>query len=77
MKKDGLLNVTMEAYDGAEACEFVGIFSLDKISVNMKRLASVYIMTNGLSVFKKSTWKNKIELTKNIQGLWFRKSGRI
>ena len=55
MKKDGLLNVTMEAYDGAEACEFVGIFSLDKISVNMKRLASVYIMTNGLSVFKKST----------------------
>ena len=27
---------------------------------------------NGLSVFKNSTWKNKKELTKNIQGLWFR-----
>ena len=28
---------------------------------------------NGLSVFKNSTWKNKKELTKNIQGLSFRK----
>ena len=33
MKKDGLFNVTMGTYDGAEVCELVGIFSLDKVSV--------------------------------------------
>ena len=33
MKKDGLLNVTMGAYDRAEVCEFAGTFSLDKTSV--------------------------------------------
>ena len=32
---------------------------------------------NGLPVFKNSILKNKKELTKNIQGLWFRNSGRI
>ena len=31
MKKDGLLNVTIWAYDEAEVCELVGMFSLDKI----------------------------------------------
>ena len=33
MKKDGLFDVAMGAYDGAEICELVGIFLLDKISV--------------------------------------------
>ena len=33
MKKDGLFDVTMGAYDGAEVCEFVGTYLLDKISV--------------------------------------------
>ena len=32
MKKDGSFDVTMGAYDGAEVCELVGIFLLDKIS---------------------------------------------
>ena len=31
MKKDGLFDVTMGAYNGAEVCEFVGTFLLDKI----------------------------------------------
>ena len=33
MKKVVLLNVTTRAYDGAEVCELVGTFPLDKISV--------------------------------------------
>ena len=33
MKKDGLFDVTMGAYDGAEICELIGIFLLDKINV--------------------------------------------
>ena len=77
MKKDGLLNVTMGAYDGAEVCELVGIFSLDKVSVKYDKNSIVLYHDNRLPVFKNSTWKNKKELRKNIQGLWFTNSGRI
>ena len=31
MKKDGLFDVKMGPYDGAEVCELVGTFLLDKI----------------------------------------------
>ena len=77
MKKDGLFNVTMGAYDGAEVCELVGTFSLDKISVKYDENSIGLYHDNGLSVFKNPTWKNKKKLTENIQGLWFRNSGRI
>ena len=76
-KKDNLFNVTMGAYDGAEVCELVGTFSLDKISVEYDKNGIGLYHENGLSIFKNSTWKNKKELTKNIQGLWFRNNGRI
>ena len=76
-KKNGLFNVTIETYDGAEVCELVGIFSLDKISVNYDKNSIGLYHDNELSVFKNSTLNNKKELTKNIQGLWFRNSGRI
>ena len=33
MKKDSLFDVTLGPYDGAEVCELVGTFLLDKISV--------------------------------------------
>ena len=56
MKKDGLFNVTVGAYDGAEVCELVGIFSLDKISVKYKTSIGLY-HDNGLSVFKKLNLK--------------------
>ena len=56
MKKDGLFNVTVGAYDGAEVCELVGIFSLDKISVKYKNSIGLY-HDNGLSVFKKLNLK--------------------
>ena len=77
MKKDSWFNVTMGAYLGAEVCEVVGIFSLDKISVKYDKNSIGLYYDNGLSVFNNSTWKNKTELTKNIQGLWFKNSGRI
>ena len=32
MKKDGLFEVTMGAYNGAEVCEPVGTLLLDKVS---------------------------------------------
>ena len=67
MKEDGLFNVAMGAYDGAEICELVGTFSLDKVSVKYDKNTIGLYHDNGLSVFKNSTWKNKKELTKTIK----------
>ena len=55
MKKDGLLNVTMGAYDRAEVCEFAGTFSLDKTSVEYDKNSIGLYHDNGLSIFKNST----------------------
>ena len=55
MKKDGLFNVTMGAYDEAEVCELVVTFSLDKISVKYDKNSIGLYHDNGLSVFKNST----------------------
>ena len=79
MKKDGLFNVTMGPYDGAEVCELVGTFPLDKISVEYDKnsIGLYHDNDNELSIFKNITWNNKKELTKHIQGLCFRNSGRI
>ena len=55
MKKDGLFNVTVGAYDGAEVCELVGTFSLDKISVEFDKNRISLYHDIGLSVFKNST----------------------
>ena len=55
MKKDGLFNVAMGAYDGAEVCKLVGIFSLDKVSVKYDKNSIVLYHDNRLPVFKNST----------------------
>ena len=54
MKKDGLFNVTMRAYDGAEVSQLVGTFLLDRISVKYDKNRIGLCGDNGLSVFKKS-----------------------
>ena len=76
-KKMVCLMLQSGPYDGAEVCELVGTFLLDKISVKYDKNSIGSYHDNGLSVFKNSTWNNKKELTKNIQGLWFRNNGRI
>ena len=52
MKKDGLFDVTMGTYDGAEVYALVGTFSLDKISVKYDKKSIGLYRDNGLSVFK-------------------------
>ena len=54
MKKDGLFNVTMRAYDRAEVCQLVGTFLLDSISVKYDKNRIGLCRDYGLSVFKKS-----------------------
>ena len=55
MKKDGFFDVTMGAYDGAEVCELVGTFLLDKISVKYDKNSINLYRNNGLSLFKNVT----------------------
>ena len=52
MKKDGLSDVTMGAYDGAEVCELVGTFLLDKISEKYDKSNIGLKRNDELSVFK-------------------------
>ena len=52
MKKDGFFNVTMGASAGADVCEVVGIFSIDKISVKCDGNS---IGLNQDNMFKNST----------------------
>ena len=81
LKKDSLSDVTMGAYDGEEVCQLVRTFLLDKISKKYDKNSIGLHRDDGLSVFinKSDTQLERIkkELTKNIQGLWFRNSGRI
>ena len=81
MKKDVLFGVTMGAYDGAEVWELVETFLLDKISEKYDQNNTGLYRDDGLSVLKNKSDTQlqtiKKELTKNIQGLLFRNSGRI
>ena len=51
MKKDGLFDVTMGSYDGAEVSELVGTFLLDKISVKYDKNSIGLYRNNELSIF--------------------------
>ena len=52
MKKDGLFDVTMGVFDGAEVCELVETFLLDKISKQHDKNSIGLYHDNRLSVFK-------------------------
>ena len=66
MKKDGLFDMTMGTYDGAEVSELVGTFLLDETSVKNDKNSIGLYRDNGLSVVKNSIWKNKKELKKTF-----------
>ena len=51
IKKDGLFDVAVGAYDGAEVCEFVGTFLLDKVSVEYDKNSIGLYRDNGLPLF--------------------------
>ena len=42
----------MGAYDGAEVCELVGTFLLDKICEKYEKIGSVYIVMTGCQYLK-------------------------
>ena len=55
MGKDGFFDVTMGAYDGAEVCELVRTFLLDKFRVKYDKNSIDLYRNNGLSVLKNAT----------------------
>ena len=67
MKKDGLFDVTMGAYDGAEVCELVGTFLLDKISEKYEKNNIGLYRDDGLSVFKNKSGIQLERIKKNLQ----------
>lgn len=52
VKKDGLFDVTMGSYDGAEICELVGLFLLDILQKRYKKANIGLYRDDGLAVFK-------------------------
>ena len=53
-KKEGLFDVTMGAYDGAEVCEFVGLLILNKMKTNFPEINFGLYRDDGLGTLIKT-----------------------
>lgn len=70
MKKGGeLFDVTMGAYDGAEVCEVVGLFMLNKINAIYPNNVGLY-RDDGLAAFKDTSGPAMERIKKKIQALF-------
>ena len=67
MKKDRLFDVTVGAYDGAEACELVGTFLLYKISEKYDKNSIGLYRDDGLSLFKNKSGNQLERIKKKLQ----------
>ena len=67
MKKDGLFDVTMGAYDGVEVCELVGTFLFGKICEKYEKNSIGLYRDDGLSVFKNKSGTQLERIKKNLQ----------
>ena len=74
MKREGnLFDVTLGEYNGAEVCELVGIFMLNKISEKYDKNIGVY-RDDGLALFKNISGPESESIKNNFQSL-FKKYG--
>ena len=69
-KKEGLFDVTMEAFDGVEVCEAVGCFFLHQLSKNCNKKYIGLYRDNGLTVFKNVSSSKAEKIEKDIQKLF-------
>ena len=67
MKKDGLFDVKMGAYDCVEVCELVGTFLLEKISKRYDKNSIDLYSDDGLSAFKNKSGTQLGKIKKNLQ----------
>ena len=71
MKKDrGLFDVTMGAYDGAEACELVETFLFYKLSLKDNKNNIGLYRNDGLAIFKNVNVSKSEKAKKDIQKLF-------
>ena len=65
-KKDGTFDVTMGSYDGAEVCETVGLFMLNKISSIIDKACYGLYRDDGLAVLRNYNPKKTDNLRKQL-----------
>ena len=71
MKKGGdLVDVAMGAYDGAEVCELVGTFLLEKISEICDKCDIGLYRDDGLAVFRNKSGTHLEKIKKELQRLF-------
>ena len=71
MKREGnLFDVTMGAYDGAEVCELVDIFTLNKIGEKYNKNEVGLYRDDGLAVFKNISGPESESIKKYFQSLF-------
>ena len=71
MKKRGdIFDVAMSAYDGAEVCELVGTFLLEKISEICNKSNIGLYRNDGLSIFRNKSGTQLEKMKKKLQRLF-------
>jgi len=71
---DDLFDVTMGSFDGAEVCELVGLYLLDKLSLLTGKGSTGLYRDDGLSAIRGSSARQLDKLRKDITEL-FKKEG--
>ena len=70
MKKDGLFDVTMGAYDGAEICELIGTYLLSIIIKYYDKSNIGLYRDDGLAVFKNASGPQNERIKKVLQKIF-------
>ena len=73
-KSSNLFDVTMGAFDGAEVCELVGTFLLNKISQKYNKNNIGLYRDDGLAVFKNKSGPESEKIKKELQKI-FKENG--
>ena len=69
-REENIFDVTIGAYDGADVCELVGIFMLNKISEKYNKNDVGLYRDNGLVVFKIISGPESERIKKNFQSFF-------
>ena len=72
--KEGLFDVSMGAYNGAEVCELVDTYMLNLLSKKYKKNDFGLYCDDGLAVLKNKSGPQSEQVKKNIQNI-FKKHG--
>ena len=69
-KRGDLFDIAMGAYDGAEVCELVGVFLLEKISEICNKGDIGLCRDDGLAVFRNKSGTHLDKIKKKLQRLF-------